>query len=135
MTLLQPSEILKESGIKPSLHRIKILEYLIEKKNHPTVDVIYKDISGEIPTLSKTTIYNTLKTFHENNIVQLLTIEGNEVKYDVILDKHAHLKCIKCENLYDLNVSAKTLTLKNIDGHKILDGQLYYRGICKNCQK
>jgi Fur family transcriptional regulator, peroxide stress response regulator len=134
MKSLQASEILKESGIKPSLHRIKILEYLIEKKNHPTVDLIFKDISGEIPTLSKTTIYNTLKTFHENNIVQLLTIEGNEVKYDVILEKHAHFKCIRCEKLYDLSVSTKPLTLKNIDGHKILDGQLSYRGICKNCQ-
>ncbi len=134
MKSLQASEILKESGIKPSLHRIKILEYLIEKKNHPTVDLIFKDISGEIPTLSKTTIYNTLKTFHENNIVQLLTIEGNEVKYDVILEKHAHLKCVKCENLYDLSVNTKSLTLKSIDGHKILDGQLSYRGICKNCR-
>lgn len=134
MKSLQASEILKESGIKPSLHRIKILEYLIERKNHPTVDVIYKDISGEIPTLSKTTIYNTLKTFHDNSIVQMLTIEGNEVKYDVVLDKHAHLKCIKCDNLYDLNVSTKSLSLKNIDGHQILEGQLHYRGICKNCQ-
>ncbi len=134
MKSLQASEILKESGIKPSLHRIKILEYLIERKNHPTVDVIYKDISGEIPTLSKTTIYNTLKTFHDNSIVQMLTIEGNEVKYDVVLDKHAHLKCIKCDNLYDLNISTKSLSLKNIDGHQILEGQLHYRGICKNCQ-
>ncbi len=134
MKSLQASEILKENGIKPSLHRIKILEYLIERKNHPTVDVIYKDISGEIPTLSKTTIYNTLKTFHDNSIVQMLTIEGNEVKYDVVLDKHAHLKCIKCDNLYDLSVSTKSLSLKSIDGHQILEGQLHYRGICKNCQ-
>lgn len=134
MESLHTSEILKKNGIKPSLHRIKILEYLIEKKNHPTVDLIFKDISAEIPTLSKTTIYNTLKTFHENNIVQALTIEGNEVKYDVILDKHAHFKCIECENLYDLSVSTKALALKSVDGHKILDGQLYYRGICKKCQ-
>ena len=31
--------------------------------NHPTVETIYKELIDEIPTLSKTTVYNTLKQF------------------------------------------------------------------------
>ena len=60
METTEIKNILSKNGIKPSLHRMKILDYLLKMKNHPTVDTIYKDISGDIPTLSKTTVYNTL---------------------------------------------------------------------------
>lgn len=41
---------LTKKGIKPSQHRIKILEYLTTKRNHPTVDKIFNDLIREIPT-------------------------------------------------------------------------------------
>lgn len=128
-------DILSKSGIKPSLHRMKILDYLVRMKNHPTVDTIYSDISGDIPTLSKTTVYNTLKTFQECGVVQAITIEDNEVKYDVIVDKHAHFKCCECGRLYDIPMDTKVLHLKSVGGHLIKESQLYYKGICKACQK
>ena len=52
-----------ENGISPSITRIKIYEYLYGNKNHPTVNDVYISLSEEIPTLSKTTVYNTLKMF------------------------------------------------------------------------
>ncbi len=127
--------ILSEKGIKPSLHRMKVLEYLVNKKNHPTVDAIYKDISPDIPTLSKTTIYNTLKTFQNSGIVQAITIEDNEVKYDADIDKHAHFKCTECGQLYDIPMDTKVMHLKSIGGHVIKESQLYFKGVCRSCQK
>ncbi|MCB0402432.1 MAG: transcriptional repressor, partial [Flavobacteriales bacterium] len=59
---------LSSNNIKPSVQRIKIFEYLHENRQHPTVDTIYKDLVGHIPTLSKTTVYNTLKLFVDNGI-------------------------------------------------------------------
>ncbi|MFH0975026.1 MAG: Fur family transcriptional regulator [Spirochaetota bacterium] len=135
---MKPSEIkniLSENTIKPSLHRMKILEYLLKMKNHPTVDTIYKDISGDIPTLSKTTVYNTLKTFQDSGIVQAITIEDNEVKYDASVEKHAHFKCNVCGQLYDVPMDTKVLYIKSIGGHLIKETQLFFKGICKACQK
>ncbi len=54
---------LLNAGIKPSYQRIKIYEYIFNNNIHPTVDNIYKKLLKEIPTLSKTTVYNTLKLF------------------------------------------------------------------------
>jgi Fur family transcriptional regulator, peroxide stress response regulator len=127
--------ILSRNGIKPSLHRMKVMEYLMRMKNHPTVDTIYKNISDDIPTLSKTTVYNTLKTFQESGIVQAITIEDNEVKYDATVDKHAHFKCSRCGQLFDLPIDTKVLHLRSIGGHLIKESQLYFKGICKSCQK
>ena len=56
---------LSAHNIKPSLQRLAIYSYLLEKKNHPTVDMIYSDLHPSMPTLSKTTVYNTLKLFIE----------------------------------------------------------------------
>ncbi|MFC1669732.1 Fur family transcriptional regulator, partial [Spirochaetota bacterium] len=114
MESLQISDILSEKGVKPSLHRIKIYEYLAAKKNHPTADMIYKDISGDIPTLSKTTIYNTLRTFYDNDIVQAITIEENEVRFDADMMHHAHFKCSKCGSIYDVEIDNPIFSAKSI---------------------
>lgn len=135
MELTEIKNILSEKGIKPSFHRMKVLEYLVNKKNHPTVDTIYEDISPDIPTLSKTTIYNTLKTFQSSGIVQAITIEDNEVKYDADIDKHAHFKCTECGLLYDIPMDTKVLHLKSVGGHLIKESQLYFKGVCRSCQK
>ena len=60
---INPQEYLQSYGIKPSLQRIAIMEYLIENRIHPTVEDIYEALYIKVPTLSKTTVYNTIKLF------------------------------------------------------------------------
>jgi Fur family transcriptional regulator, peroxide stress response regulator len=55
------SEFLKNHSIRPSYQRIRIYDYLTSMRNHPTIDMIYSSLIREIPSLSKTTIYNTLR--------------------------------------------------------------------------
>ena len=66
---------LQNHNIKPSVQRIAIMNYLIEHRTHPTVDEIYTALSPSIPTLSKTTVYNTLKLLSEQGAAQTLTID------------------------------------------------------------
>ncbi|MDR3238049.1 MAG: transcriptional repressor [Spirochaetia bacterium] len=138
MNTLHVKEILEKKEIKPSLHRIKIFEYLADNiMSHPTVDMIYQDILKDIPTLSKTTIYNTLKTFVENKIVRVITIDENEVRFDVKIDAHAHMKCVKCNSLYNVDVDpelfSKFFEENNKNKHKIFETHIYLRGICDKC--
>ncbi len=126
---------LTENGVKPSVQRIKIFEYLIAKRNHPTVDMIYKELIDDMPTLSKTTIYNTLKLFVEKGIVLIVNIEDNETRYDADTSLHGHFKCEKCETVYDFDVSESGINLKNIDKFKINETHIYIKGICEKCNK
>lgn len=135
MESLQIKDLLENAGIKPSLHRLKILDYLFRNRNHPTVDTIYRDIHSEIPTLSKTTIYNTLKSLVEKNIVLAITIEDKEVRFDACTDNHAHLKCVSCNELYDIDLDSAIYQIKSIEGHRIIQTHVYFRGICKKCAK
>ena len=128
------SEYLEKEGIHPSYHRLKILEYLHAQRTHPTVDMIYKDLSKEIPTLSKTTVYNTLKLFLSKGIVQELTIEEKEVRYDADTTQHAHFKCLECGRVYDIILEVPTLD-ETIEGHNVQECHVYLKGVCKDCLK
>lgn len=124
---------LKNNGIKPSYPRIRIFEYLIKYKNHPTVDMIYKELVKEIPTLSKTTVYNTLNLFLEKKVIQLIGIEENETRYDADISTHAHFKCQECGKVYDIHEDLPNIELKKLKNFKILEKQIYLKGICENC--
>jgi Fe2+ or Zn2+ uptake regulation protein len=126
------ANLLKE-GINPSFQRLKIYEYVARTSAHPTVETIYNDLSREIPTLSKTTIYNTLNLFQEKNMVSGLTIEGKEVRYDGNTHPHAHFKCNACGALYDIPMDFPALTGDRVYGHKITERQFHLKGICKHC--
>lgn len=126
-------EILKENDIAPSMQRIKILEYLQNYKTHPTADMIYQALADEMPTLSKTTVYNTLKTFTEKGILVALSLFENEVRYEYNKDPHIHFKCNKCNKIYDLDKSFDLYKDDVIDGHKITEHHVNLKGVCKNC--
>ncbi|MEG6614920.1 Fur family transcriptional regulator [Peptococcaceae bacterium 1198_IL3148] len=126
-------EYLKDHGIKPSFQRIRIFDYLVKHKNHPTVDGIFKALINEIPTLSKTTVYNTLKLFLEQGIVQLLVIEENETRYDADTSTHGHFKCEQCGKVYDISVDLSDVDLTELEKHQVNEQHIYFKGICHGC--
>jgi Fur family peroxide stress response transcriptional regulator len=128
------SRKLRENNIKPSYQRVKIFEYLIERKNHPTVDMIFTDLVKEIPTLSKATVYNTLDLFKESGFARILTIEGNETRYDCEITDHGHFKCESCGNIYDFPVDLENIPIDSLKHFKIIEKNIYFKGICPECQ-
>jgi Fe2+ or Zn2+ uptake regulation protein len=124
---------LKSHGIKPSYQRLQIFEYLLRYRNHPTVDMIYKSLSPAIPTLSKTTVYNTLKLFVEKKIALVIVIEENETRYDADTSIHGHFKCEKCSSMTDLAVDTSQLKLPDLNGFQINEHHFYFKGLCKKC--
>ncbi|MBN1968063.1 MAG: transcriptional repressor [Candidatus Delongbacteria bacterium] len=128
-------EILLDKGIKPSYQRIKIYEFLLENMIHPTVDIIYSEIIKEIPTLSKTTVYNTLDLFKEKGLVNVISIGGVEAKYDAAIEFHGHLKCDICGLIYDIPVKLENNSIVVPQGFEISSKNFYLHGICKNCNE
>lgn len=128
-------DYLEENGIKPSIQRLKIMEYLLKNYSHPTVDEIFQHLSPEIPTLSKTTIYNTLNLFIEKNIVSELMIEGNEIRYDAIKEIHGHFKCKDCGDIRNIDIDLEKVEINGLKDVKIEETHFYLRGTCEDCSK
>ncbi len=133
--MIDYKEVLKEHSIAPSLQRIKILEFLEKNRTHPTADMIYQALVDEMPTLSKTTVYNTLRAFAEKDVIVELSLFENEVRYEYDKTPHIHFKCIKCGKIYDISESYECLKNKKIEGHKVSEHHINLKGICKSCLK
>jgi Fur family peroxide stress response transcriptional regulator len=126
---------LKANGIKPSVIRIKVLQYLLENRVHPNADTIYKSLVKEIPTLSKTSIYNTLKTFGEKNVVLELSGSNGEVRYDGYTHRHAHFMCTDCGKIYDVKLGCVSCNSDELRNFRVAEESVYMKGTCPECVK
>lgn len=128
-------KMLAEKNIKPSYQRIKILQYINENLNHPTIDNIFNSLIKEIPTLSKATVYNTMELLKGASLVKVINIENNETRYDSKVHNHGHFKCESCGTIYDFEVDIDNLVVKSLEYFKINDKNIYFKGICAKCQE
>ncbi len=126
---------LEAAGIRPTVQRIAILGFMRENPIHPTADVVYDALSGEIGSLSLTTVYNTLKLLVEHGLVSMLAIDDTFKCFDGDVRMHAHLMCRECKTIFDAQMpEAVSDFLKTLDGFCPDEVQLYVKGICKNCK-
>ena len=125
-------DFLRNKDIRPSNIRLKVLKYLLNNITHPTVDDIYNRLSNEIPTLSRTSIYNTMKLFKEKGVVNELSLNEKEIRYDINTNFHGHFKCEKCGMIYDFPVVESSDDMK---GFVINNKSINYYGICAKCNK
>ncbi len=132
-------EYLLSKGVRPSPQRIAIMNYLLDNCNHPTVEAVYDALHTSMPTLSKTTVYNTLKLFEEKKVVQLLNIDERNVRLDATMEPHAHFQCMRCGKIFDVSVKnggkmVELLGMNEMTGFEVQQTQIYYKGICPHCQ-
>lgn len=119
--------------IRPSIQRVKILEYLINNRIHPTADQIFQHMQKEIPTMSKATVYNTLNTFLSVGLVRLLTIGGSEARYDINTTTHGHFKCESCGTVHDFTIDLEDCELGGLDDFTVEKRDVHFRGYCPRC--
>lgn len=133
------AKAIEEKGIRPSVQRTAIFGYISENKTHPTVDNVYTALSPSYPTLSRTTVYNTLKLFAEKNLVQVLKIEDDELRYDSVTKPHIHFKCRRCGRIFDVfddeRIGAFNKECSRLlkSGFKIESIQTSIWGTCSDC--
>lgn len=96
--------------------------------------MIYNSLDYSIPTLSRTTVYNTLNLFVEKKIAIILNMKGSEARYDADVSLHGHFKCENCGKIYDFGVDTSRLEHKGLENFQINELQISYKGICADCK-
>ncbi|MBC7217727.1 MAG: transcriptional repressor [Candidatus Caldatribacterium sp.] len=128
-------EFLKSRGVRPSYIRLRVLEYLLQSRKHPSAEEIYEELQREIPTLSRASVYNALAALLEARVIRVLTIERNEARYDAVLSEHGHFQCDVCGKVYDFTFTFESLKYEGLEGFLVESKDLYFRGICPECKK
>ena len=126
-------ENLQQQGIKPTFLRLKIMEYLGQHRDHPPVENIYRHLRRHIPTVSKTTVYNTVNTFLKAGVVSLLKVDGLEARIDILKEFHHHFICRSCGTIIDIPLDCQVFRKKEVQGHRVEEVYGYFKGLCRAC--
>jgi Fe2+ or Zn2+ uptake regulation protein len=135
MQELHIKSYLTKNGVRPLKKRVKIMQYLIANRNHPTVDTIYNDLVKKVDRLSKTTVYNVLNLFIQEGLVVSLNIENNELRYDADTSAHGHFKCKTCGKIFDFDLKKEELPNLPLSGFQIDEFQYSIKGVCSFCRE
>ena len=127
------SEFLKKAGIRQSHQRIAILSYLMKYDTHPSAEDIYDALHHEYPSMSLTTVYNTLKALSDAGAINLLRIENERAHFDFPRNRHAHFRCRYCGRVFDVPMGETSPYCG--EGFQVDRVEIYYHGVCSECSK
>lgn len=133
--MLESHQYLRKFSIKPSVQRTAVMDFLLHNRIHPTIDEIYMALSPKMPTLSKTTVYNTLDLFVERGAVRALVIDERNARFDVDVSAHAHFICKSCGAIHDIfNLNPELFKTPELSNFAIDSVEISYSGICNSCK-
>lgn len=133
--MLESHQYLRKFSIKPSVQRTAVMDFLLHNRIHPTIDEIYMALSPKMPTLSKTTVYNTLDLFVERGAVRALVIDEKNARFDVDISAHAHFICKSCGAVHDIfNLNPELFKIPQHSNFSIHSVEVSYSGVCNSCK-
>lgn len=124
-----------DHGIRPSTQRVAIMQYLLDNHTHPTAEEIYLRLLPKIPTLSKTTVYNTMKLFIQQGVAIMIDIDERNARFDGDVTTHAHFQCRSCNRIFDLGLPNLDSIISPEEGYSIERMCVNMRGLCPECNR
>ena len=124
------------SDTRNTFQRIKIVEYLKSTKTHPTAEMVYKEVVKDLPTISLATVYRNLNLLAAHGEVLKFEVNG-EYRFDGLSYDHAHLVCLNCGKVMDLEQKdIVDYAMKKIDAKNFIPKHVnvIFHGVCKECK-
>jgi len=128
----------RQAKLSVTPQRLAVYKALVNHDNHPSPDMIYKDMLPDFPTISFATVYKILETFEQRGIISKVTSLHNTLRYDPLKERHHHIICSKCKKIMD--IKSKDLDELSIPpevkkGNRLIDFSVHFNVICNECLK
>lgn len=130
-------EKLKSHNLKVTPQRIAIFEMLCCTKEHPNADIIYKKLSPTHPSMSLATVYKTLESLKNANLIQTLNVGEDSFRYDTNTKPHLHAVCVNCHKVYDIDLDLSMYIKDKINSEtdfEYLSERTYCYVRCSDCK-
>lgn len=117
--------------------RNEILNIVYTNQLHLTAEQVYQKIHSENAKIGIATVYRNLAKLVEEGQIQKICGLGNADRYDGNVNKHFHFYCEECGRVYDIAYPEENINnkIEQISGHKVLNHDFIFYGICKDCRK
>jgi Fur family peroxide stress response transcriptional regulator len=132
------AQILQSGGFRLTPQRLAICRFLEVTEGHPTAQMIYTLLKPDFPSLSLTTVYNTLEILAGAGAIHALGSRGDEpVHFELSNQPHINLKCVHCGKIMDFFsplVSALEEDVHQKTGFALFEAGILHYGICPDCR-
>lgn len=127
-----------------SKQREIILEVLKNRKDHPTAEMLYNEISQKMPGIGIATVYRNLASLYKTGKIQKIeTMQGEADRFDGDLRPHIHFECSKCNEIYDIfldeeentELNDKLTELTKIINADFTSSKIVLKGLCQKCKE
>lgn len=128
----------REAGLKVTPQRMAVYKVLIESKQHPSAEMVFRKVRKVVPNISLDTVNRTLLTLARIGAASIVEGSGDVKRFDGCLETHQHFKCIKCRRIVDFYYKPfdNIAVPKNISRKfTVLRKTVYFEGICDLCAK
>lgn len=125
-------KMLADAGIRPTVQRFAILEYVLASECHPTAEEIYANLVKDNPMLSRTTVFSNVRLLAETGLINDIDILSDSTRYDTPTDPpHAHFICRSCHRIFDISLSNPLpVTPKGFYCDNV---NVFFKGLCPDC--
>ncbi len=93
---------LKQYDIMPTSQRVEVASILLARPQHLSADQIIDKLRVRGSRVSKATVYNTLKLFSEQGLVNELSLDSSRKYYDSTTHPHHHFYHVETGELSDI---------------------------------
>ncbi|MDH0864073.1 ferric iron uptake transcriptional regulator [Mitsuaria sp. GD03876] len=134
------SDEIKNSGLKATLPRIKILEiFQTAQQRHMTAEDVYKALLDERADIGLATVYRVLTQFEQAGLLSRNHFESGKAVFELNEGHHHdHLVCLTCgfvEEFYDPQIEERQHAIALDRGFQLQEHSLalYANCVKKDC--
>lgn len=131
------AECLKKAGYKLTPARRAVIQTLESNHDHLSHNEILESGQKIYPRLSRATVYRTMETLVELNLVRSIYLNDPTQRFMSAAGGHHHLICTKCDTVLEFDhctVDQLSRELAEKFNFQIRNHLLEFQGLCENCQ-
>jgi Fur family transcriptional regulator, peroxide stress response regulator len=130
--------VCRETGMKRTQQRIEVYSELACASDHPSPEMLHRQLLPKMPSLSLDTVYRTLATLAQHHLVQKVETFQSQVRYEIVQPPHHHLICRECHAISDFqwaSFDAASLPKETESWGVVERKSAVLTGLCKICRK
>ncbi len=133
------SKDLKSAGLKATLPRLKILNFLQSSSiRHMSAEDVYKAMLESGEDVGLATVYRVLTQFESAGLVTRHHFDEGHSVFELNLgEHHDHILCVKCgkvDEFFDEVIEERQHEIAASKGYAMTDHALVVYGVCPDCQ-
>lgn len=94
------------SGLRLTAQRRHVYRVLLEKRDHPTAEDVFRRARRALPEISLATVYNCLEALVHCGLARRVDVDPAAGRFCPNMTEHGHFYCRGCGGIYDVDAGA-----------------------------